>query len=120
MRYEAWIAMRYLRRRKGWGLLISRIGLLGVLMIGVSNMIPMVSLSLINGFHESVKGKHINKDYHIQVKKWDFYNYEKVKDRLKVQEDIKSKIGNIYGFYRGQGLLKYGYSDYYGVLIRGG
>lgn len=118
MRYEFFISLRYLKTKKA-NSFISRISVIGVCIVALAIMIPLLTMSVMNGFHESVKEKHINKDFHVLLKKSRFYNPEEIISELLAISGLKKKIKSIVPFYRGKALLKYQDSRYFGVLIQG-
>ncbi|MDH5680501.1 MAG: FtsX-like permease family protein [Spirochaetota bacterium] len=118
MKYELFIALRYLKSRKADNF-ISRISVIGVVIVSMAVMIPMITMSVMNGFHESIKEKHINKDYHIQIRRGQFVNHKKVMSEIINHPKLNDKIDIIVPFYRGIALIKHQTSKYFGVMIRG-
>ncbi len=118
MKYELLISYKYFKSKKTNNF-ISRISVIGIVIVCLSVAIPIITMSVINGFHKSIKKKHINKDYHIQLLKTKFINYNFVKNHILTDNKIKDKIKMVIPFYKSQVLLKHENSKYYGVFLRG-
>ncbi len=118
MKYELFISLRYLKTRKA-NSFISRISVIGVWIVALSVLIPMVTMSVINGFHDSITEKHINKDYHIQVSKYRFYQTEETINEINRIDELKGRIKLIIPFVRSEALLKYQDGKFFGVKLRG-
>jgi lipoprotein-releasing system permease protein len=114
MRFELFIAKRYLRARRKTGFINSTISIAGVT-IGVAALI--IVLSVMNGFKEEVQSRIIGFDTHIRLRKWHFEpidEIEKIRERI---QDIPHIVG-LSPFIQEKGLIRNGkYSD--GVLVRG-
>ena len=79
MRFEFFIAWRYLISRKG-SFFISRLIVISILTVGIAVMIPVITLSIVNGFHGSIREKVIASNFEMTVQgKYGYFpNYEEV------------------------------------------
>ncbi len=118
MKYELHVALRFLKARKANNF-ISRISVIAVGIIALAVLIPMVTISVLNGFHESLIGKYINRNYHIQVKKYNFIDYQKVMKDIRKIDPKKKVIKWIDPFIHGHILIQHEDSQIKGVQLRG-
>ncbi len=83
-------------------------------MIGIT--IPVMVMSIVNGFHDNIKSKILDKDFHLQVYHRDdlFENYQKT------IKDIKSIRGvkHVFPFHDGRAIIKYE-TEKTGIIVRG-
>ncbi len=127
MKYELHIAWRFFKARKANNF-ISRISVIAVIIIALAVLIPMVTISVLNGFHESLIGKYINRNYHIQIKKSYSNEYQgnnnyftEYQDVIKdiQKSDLMNKIKWIDPFCHGHILIQHEDSQIKGVQLRG-
>ncbi|MDH4129376.1 MAG: FtsX-like permease family protein [Spirochaetota bacterium] len=126
MKLQFFIGLRYLKTRKA-NSFISRISIIGVCIVALAIMIPMVTMSVMNGYQESLKSKHINKDFHVKIYKSRLNGSEELINKIKKIPELKNKISNITLFYGddnpsirdGFALVKYKDSKYFKILMRG-
>lgn len=116
MRYEFWIAGRYLRSKKRTGFvgLITWISIGGVA-LGVVALI--VVLSMVNGFEEEVRSRIVGTNAHLILLS---YGNSGMSDHPRVREDVASIPGVVASapFVYGKALLSAGgQSD--GVIVKG-
>ncbi|MBN1894051.1 ABC transporter permease [bacterium] len=114
MRFELFIAKRYLRARRRTGFINSTISIAGVT-IGVAALI--IVLSVMNGFKEEVQSRIIGFDTHIRVRKWHF---EPINETDGIGGRIRDipHIQGVSPYIQEKGLIRNGkYSD--GILVRG-
>lgn len=118
MRFELLIASRYLKSKKA-NSFISRISIIAMGIITFAVLIPMVTMSVMNGFHDSITEKHINKDFHVQIKRGNFVNYKKIMQKILSYPQLKKEIKHITPFFRGPAQVNYADGRFYGILCRG-
>jgi len=104
MRYEFFIATRYLRskRKTGFISLITYISIFGVV-VGVAALI--IVLSVMNGFEREIRSRFIGVDAHIQVRDQNgegMDNYDELIERLRNFPHVQAMAP----FVRDKGLIK--------------
>ena len=113
MKFERFVAMRYMLKRKGlFALITTLIGVAGV-SVGVAALIT--TLSVMNGFQSDIKEKIIGAQSHILVfGRMAADVYPEKLQKVEAIDGVEGAAPNIYGqaiiSYRGQSL---------GVTIRG-
>ena len=103
MRFEFFIAWRYLISRKG-SFFISRLIVISILTVGIAVMIPVITLSIVNGFHRSIQEKVIASNFEMTIEgKYGYFpNYEEV---LKDLEGKSEWIELGVPYFEKQGLI---------------
>jgi lipoprotein-releasing system permease protein len=116
MRYELYIALRYLRskRKTGFISLITYISVVGIA-IGVAALI--IVLSVMNGLEREVRSRFLGMDSHLRVVPADheaMADYSVILQELQTLEHVKA----ITPYVEGKGLAK-SHEQQAGVLLRG-
>ena len=117
MKFESFIAKRYLlrKKKKSFVSLMSVVSIIGIA-IGVASLI--IALALINGFQKDIKNKILNSTAHLMISsrlEKNFKNYKELIHSLKKDiKDIKSITPVVFGTI----LIKSGNSSQ-GVILRG-
>ena len=79
-------------------------------------MLPIIVLSAINGFHETIKARILDKDFHLQI----FHQDENFENAEKLCVELKKIPGLKYAFpyHDGKAIIKYE-SEKTGIVLRG-
>jgi lipoprotein-releasing system permease protein len=95
---------------------MSRISIIAFLVVVLGVSVPVMVMSIINGFHENIQSKILDKDFHLQVYQRD----DMLEDYLKVCNDLKKIKGikDAFPFHDGRAIIRYE-GEKTGVVIRG-
>ncbi len=102
MNFEIFISCRYLKSKKD-NLFISKLLLISILTVTLAISIPIVVLSVINGFHQSIKEKVIGADfqYKLRDKYYHLNYYNEVLHKLRAMPNVELAIP----FFESKGLI---------------
>ncbi len=114
MKFEYFVSRRYLKSRKEKHF-ISKLSIIGIIIVTISVMIPILTTSIINGFHDGILLKHQDKDFHIQMKVSS--TFKEVDEALKFLNSIE-EVKYAVPFYEDRAMIKYN-QRHTNVLVRG-
>ncbi|HEO65789.1 MAG TPA: ABC transporter permease, partial [Spirochaetes bacterium] len=117
MKFELYTALRYLKSKKD-NLFISKLLSISILTVALAIMVPIIVLSIVNGFHNSIKEKIIatNFEYRVRHRNNNFTQFKAVLKKIKSHPDVAFAIP----FFESQGLIKKkGGDDTFYVTIKG-
>jgi lipoprotein-releasing system permease protein len=102
MNFEIFTSCRYLRSKKD-NLFISKLLLISILTVTLAISIPIVVLSVINGFHQSIKEKVISADfqYRLRDRYYHLSYYNEILTKLRGMPNVKLAIP----FFESKGLI---------------
>lgn len=69
--FSLFMGFRYFRSKKR-GTIITVISGIAIVVASLSVMVPTIVISVVNGFHEEIKQRHLEKGFHIQLRWGDF------------------------------------------------
>ena len=103
MNFEIYTALKYLKSKKD-NIFISRLLLISILTVTLAITVPVIVLSVVNGFQNSIKNKIIgsNFQYRLRHRNDNFIHFEKVIRDLSQREDVDLAVP----FFERQGLIK--------------
>lgn len=103
MKFEIYTAYRYLKSKKD-NLFISKLLAISMLTVTIAIMVPIIVLSIVNGFHNGIKEKiiGINFDYKIRHKYDNFQNHEEVLKDLKNLTEVTLAVP----YFEREGLIQ--------------
>ncbi len=113
MRFELFISYRYLKTKKEKSF-IQRISIITIITVALAVAVPILVLSVINGFHSLIGNKIISNDFHIRLEKTAFKDYEQVIEKLGKSKEIYFAMP----YFEGSGIIRKGRSEL-GVTIKG-
>ncbi len=85
MRFEFYIGNRYLKTKKE-NSFISRISIIAIIVAAIGVMIPVSVMSILNGYHEGIKERHLEKVFHLTC-----YSSKIDKHKEKIVEELEKK-----------------------------
>ena len=116
MRYELFIANRYLRSKKRTGF-VSLITYISVCGVGLGVIALIIVMSMVNGFEEEVRARIVGTNAHLILLSYSdkgIRDYEEVRQKVSEVRGISGSAPFIYG----KGLLSVG-SQSDGVIVKG-
>ncbi|MDH4127797.1 MAG: FtsX-like permease family protein, partial [Spirochaetota bacterium] len=103
MKFELYTALHYIKSRKD-NSFVSRLLVISILTVTLAITVPIIVLSVINGFHSSIKDKIIASNFQLRIKhKYDnFDSYEHLLNELNKNPDVKLAVP----FFEKLGLIR--------------
>ncbi len=116
MKFELYTALRYFKSKKD-NLFISKLISISILTVAIAIMVPIIVLSIVNGFHNSIKEKIIATDFQFRVRHRNnnFTQFKDVLEKINSHPDVALAIP----FFESQGLIKKGGGNAYYVTVKG-
>ncbi len=117
MKYEVFTAIKYLRSKKD-DLFISKLLSISILTVTLAITIPVVVLSVINGFHHEIKEKIIGGNFHIKIghRFHHMSNYKDLLEKLRKHTDVALAVP----FFEAEGVIKeQGTNKIRSVIVKG-
>jgi len=116
VKYESWIALRHLTRRRKTGF-ISLISLISILGVAVGVMALIVVLAVMSGFDQELKSKIVSVHPHLRIEKVNGVDQPEALV-TKIRSWNRPEVETVAGFIEGQAILR-SESNAIGVVVKG-
>lgn len=116
MKLETFLAFSFLKGRKK-NPILNKLFFIPVITISLSISISILTLSVLNGFHQSIYEKLIANDFHLKLHIPQYWNNSYIKKmKTYLKKDYNIKI--VQGFFEKQGFLDIQESEMYPIHIK--